>query len=155
MTSTMLVPITHDDVPAAIASAAAVAAAAQARHATVLVLETDCLHGWLTEVEPGCEEMELQRIHGAAEWVAAALREHGASVEVALECVRRGRRPVDPETVRRHGADTVFLPHPHRWTSLVESATLRRLRREGVTVLEPGTNRTRASVAERLPARDD
>jgi hypothetical protein len=102
----------------------------------VLVLETDCLHGMLVTTEPEFEEMERRRFHGAAERVASALRERGATVETAWECVRTPKRPVDAETVHRHGADAVFLPHAHRRTALLEGAALRRLRREGIEVLE-------------------
>jgi hypothetical protein len=139
MVRTILLPLTTHDVDDAIRSSAALAGQAIAHGATVLVLETDCLHGVLTSIEPGYEDMELRRIHSAAERVADILRSNGASVDVAWECIRMPRRPVDVETVRRHGADAVFLPHAHRQRAFLEAVQLRRLRREGITVLEPTT----------------
>jgi hypothetical protein len=155
MAHTILLPITARDIETAVAAAPSIAAAAQDHQATVLVLETDCLHGMLVSTEPEFEAAELRRFHGAAEEVAAALRQHGATVETAWECVRTPRRPVDAETVRRHGADAVFLPHAHRRTALLEGVALRRLRREGIEVLEAQRSRRPATVSERPPGWND
>jgi hypothetical protein len=149
MVHTILLPITARDVDDAVAAAPTIAAAAQDHRATVLVLETDCLHGMLVTTEPEFEEMELRRYHGAAEQVATALRERGVTVETAWECVRTPKRPVDADTVHRHGADAVFLPHAHRRTALLEGAALRRLRREGIEVLEARRLQQRAAVPDR------
>jgi hypothetical protein len=155
MVRTILLPLTTNDVDDAIRASTVLAGQAKASGATVIVLETDCLHGWLTGAEPGYEDFELRRIHSAAERVADVLRGLGAQVDVAWECVRASHRPVDAETVRRHGADAVFLPHTHRWRAVLEGVGLRRLRREGITVLEP-TPRARAAVtSERTAAWDD
>lgn len=154
MVQTILLPVTTNDIDDAIRASAVIAGQATAFGATVLILETDCLHGWLTTPEPGCEDHELRRIHSAAERVADVLRGHGVRVEVAWECVRAPRRPVDPETVRRHNADAVFLPHPHRRGAVFESMGLRRLRREGITVLEPASP-VRTATGERMPGWDD
>jgi hypothetical protein len=155
MVHTILLPVTARDVEDAVAAAPAIAATAENHRAIVLVLETDCLHGMLVTTEPEYEAAELRRFHSAAEHVAVALRQHGATVETAWECVRTPRRPVDAETVRRHGADAVFLPHAHRRTALLEGAALRRLRREGIEVLEAPRVRRPAAVHERSPGWDD
>ncbi|MGH2587555.1 MAG: universal stress protein [Dehalococcoidia bacterium] len=155
MAQTILLPITTKDIESAIDAAETIADAARTQGATILVLETDCLHGWLFEIEHGYEHLELQRIHNAAERVAAALREQGATVEVVWECVRGQRRPVDAETCRRHGADAVFLPHAHRRRSIFEGATLRRLRHEGITVLEPEPATRRGAAGGRVATWDD
>ena len=146
MVQTILLPLTMHDVDDAIRSSAALADQAIAHDATVVVLETDCLHGVLTSIEPGYEDLELRRIHSAAERVADSLRSHGARVEVTWECIRMPRRPVDVETVRRHGADAVFLPHPHRTSAILEAVQLRRLRRQGITVLDPTTSTPAAAT---------
>jgi hypothetical protein len=137
MSWTILLPITTNDVAEAIVAVPSLVEHARDREATVIVLETDCLHSWFTETEPDYEDFELRRIHAAAERVASALRDHGVRVEVAWECVRTPRRPVDAETVRRHGADSVFLPHAHRRIALLEASRLRRLQREGIAVIQP------------------
>jgi hypothetical protein len=155
MAHIILLPITARDIGDAVAAAPAMAATAENHHATVLVLETDCLHGLLVTTEPDYEAAELRRFHSAAEEVAGVLRQHGATVETAWECVRTPRRPVDAETVRRHGADAVFLPHIHRRTALLEGAALRRLRREGIEVLEAPRGRRPAAAIERPPGWDD
>lgn len=152
MVRTILLPLTTRDQDDAVHASPVLAAQARALDATVLVLETDCLHGLLTDTEPGYEDFELRRIHSAAERVADALREHGARVDVAWECVRTRHRPVDAETVRRHGADTVFLPHAHRHRAVIETVALRRLRRQGITILEPALA---TSPSEPRPAWDD
>lgn len=139
MVQTILLPLTTRDVDDAIRSSEALAGQAVAYGATVVVLETDCLHGVLTSIEPGYEDLELRRIHEAAERVAGTLRAYGARVEVTWECIRMPRRPVDAETVRRHGADAVFLPHAHHPSAILEAVQLRRLRRQGITVLQPDT----------------
>ena len=154
MAHTILLPITTRDVADAVAAAPSLAASARALEATVLVLETDCLHGALTDVEPESEAFELGRFHSAADQVAAVLRERGATVETAWECVRAPKRPVDAETVRRYGADTVFLPHAHRRTAFLEGASLRRLRREGIEVLEARAPGRRTAVLDRPPGWD-
>lgn len=146
MVHTILLPLTTRDLDDAIRSSAVLAGQAVAYDATVVVLETDCLHGVLTSIEPGYEDLELRRIHGVAERVADMLRTFGARVEVTWECIRMPRRPVDAETVRRHGADAVFLPHAHRPSAILEAVQLRRLRRQGITVLEP-TMSTPAAAA--------
>jgi len=155
MAQTILLPITTKDIESAIDAAETIAEAARTQNATILVLETDCLHGWLFEIEHGYEHLELQRIHNAAERVAAALREQGATVEVVWECVRGQHRPVDAETCRRHGADAVFLPHTHRRRSIFEGVTLRHLRREGITVFEPAPAARRAVAGGRVATWDD
>ncbi|MGE0541193.1 MAG: hypothetical protein AB7R89_13550 [Dehalococcoidia bacterium] len=155
MVRTILLPLTTHDIDDAIHSSVALAGQAVAYGATVLVLETDCLHGVLTSIEPGYEDMELRRIHSAAERVADSLRANGASVEVAWECIRMPRRPVDVETVRRHGADAVFLPHAHRPRAFLEAVQLRRLRRDGITVLEPTTPAHATAAGGRVATQDD
>jgi hypothetical protein len=155
MVRTILLPLTTHDVDDAIRTSAVLAGQAAALGATVLVLETDCLHGVLTSIEPGYEDMELRRIHSAAERVADALRANGANVDVAWECIRRPRRPVDAETVHRHGADAVFLPHAHRPRAFLEAVQLRRLRRKGIAVLEPTTPAHAFSVGGRTATWDD
>jgi hypothetical protein len=154
MVQTILLPLTTHDVDNAIRSSAALAGQAVAHGATVVVLETDCLHGVLTSIEPGYEDMELRRIHDAAARVADTLRAHGASVEVTWECIRTPRRPVDVETVRRHGADAVFLPHAHHPSAILEAVQLRRLRRQGITVLEPTTPAPAAAAGGRTATWD-
>ena len=57
MVQTILLPLTTHDVDDAIRSSAALADQAAAYGATVVVLETDCLHGVLTSIEPGYEDM--------------------------------------------------------------------------------------------------
>lgn len=152
---TILLPLTTHDVEDAIRASPVLAGQARAHGATVLVLETDCLHGWLTDTEHGYEDFELRRIHSAAERVAEALRAQGVNVDVAWECVRTRRRPVDPETVRRHGADAVFLPHAHRRGAILEAMRLRRLRHEGIAVLDPQEVMAGPSRSERPPGWDD
>lgn len=154
MVQTILLPLTTHDVDDAISSSAALAEQAVAYDATVVVLETDCLHGVLTSIEPGYEDLELRRIHGAAERVADVLRAHGARVEVTWECIRMSRRPVDVETVRRHGADAVFLPHAHRASAFLEAVQLRRLRRQGITVFGPTTSAPAAAAGGRTATLD-
>jgi hypothetical protein len=151
MTRTILVPITTKDVDGAVARAPAIAEAARVREASVIVLETDCLHGMLSDVEKGYEEMELRRIHAAAERVADAVREHGTAVETVWECVRTARRPVDAETVRRHGADAVLIPHAKRRMAILEQLELRRLRNKGIEVIEPVEERLTAGAAPGRP----
>jgi hypothetical protein len=152
---TILLPLTTHDVEDAIRVSPVLAGQARAHGATVLVLETDCLHGWLTDTEHGYEDVELRRIHTAAERVADALRAQGVTVDVAWECVRAPRRPVDPETVRRHGADAVFLPHAHRRGAFLEAMRRRRLRQQGIAVLDPEVAAAGPSRPERPPGWDD
>lgn len=137
MAQTILFPITREHVEEAIAHAPEVARQAGAEHATVLLLQTECLHGLFTDVDEDQAEMESHRTMAATERVADALRAHGAVVETVWECVQVPRRPVDVDTAKRLGADAVFVIHRGGLAGLFETVALRRLRRQGVTVLRP------------------
>ena len=155
MARTILFPITFHHVDEAIAAAPEVARQAHTQGANVLVLQTECLHGLLTDVDEDCTEMESRRIQEATERVAEALRQQGATVETMWECVRVPRRPVDVETVRRLGADAVFVMHHGGLAGLFEAVALRRLRHAGIAVLHPETAPVAAGARERPPGWDD
>ena len=138
MAGTILFPITRYHVDEALAVAADLAAQARERGATVLVLQTECLHGLLTDVSDEYVGAESRRIMACTEQVASAIRDHGAAVETVWECVQMPRRPVDVNTVQRLGADAVYTVHHGGLGALFEAMALRRLKRQGISVLHPG-----------------
>lgn len=137
MAHTILFPITRYNVDDAIAVAPEVARQARAQGATVVLLQTECLHGLFTDVDDDYVEVESRGIMAATERVAAALVEHGAIVQTVWECVQVPRRPVDLDTARRHEADAVFVVHQGGLAGLFETLALHRLRRHGIAVLRP------------------
>jgi hypothetical protein len=138
MPNTILFPITREHVEEAITAAEDLARQARARDATVLVLQTECLHGLLTDISDEYVDMESRRIMACTERVAEALRAHGGAVETVWECVQVPRRPVDLDTVKRLGADAVYVVHHGGLGGLFEALALRRLRHHGVDVLRSG-----------------
>lgn len=135
--ATVLFPITRESADEAEALAPELARHLRPDEDTVIVLQTECLHGLFTDVDEDAIEMESRRILEATEGVADALRRQGLKVETVWECVQAPRRPVDLDTVRRLGADAVFVPHHGGLAGLFEALTLRRLRRHGIRVLRP------------------
>lgn len=146
MAGTILFPITRNHVDEALAVAEDLAARARERGATVLVLQTECLHGLLTDVGDEYVETESRRIMACTEQVAEALRAHGAIVETVWECVQVPRRPVDVATVRRLGADAVYAVHHGGLGALWETIVLRRLKRGGIEVLRSGASPIEAAA---------
>ncbi len=133
----VLFPITRQSAEEAVALAPELAQRLRPDEDTVIVLQTECLHGLFTDIEEDAVEMESRRILEATERVADALRRQGLRVETVWECVQAPRRPVDLDTVRRLGADAVFVPRHGGLAGLIEALVLRRLRRHGIRVLRP------------------
>ena len=137
MSQTILFPITRNHIDEAIGHASELARQARTRGASVLVLQTECLHGLLAGVDDDDEELEARRIHEQTERVVDAVRAQGVDVEAVWECVQAPRRPVDVATVQRHGADAVFVPQHRGLGGIVGALALRRLRRHGIVLLRP------------------
>ncbi len=135
--ASVLFPITRQSAGEAVALAPELARHLRKDEDAVIVLQTECLHGLLTEIDEDALEMESRRILEATERVAEALRRQGLKVETVWECVQAPRRPVDPDTVQRLGADAVFVPHHGGLAGLFEALGLRRLRRHGIRILRP------------------
>ncbi|MER3420760.1 MAG: hypothetical protein C4290_09665 [Chloroflexota bacterium] len=133
--ASVLFPITRQSANEAVALAPELARLLHKDEDTVIVLQTECLHGLFTDVDEDALEMESRRILEATERVAEALRRQGLKVETVWECVQAPRRPVDPHTVRRLGADAVFVPRHGGLAGLFQALGLRRLRRHGIRVL--------------------